>query len=144
MADLLSSLPPWLQLGLAVVWALGPVFTLGAAALAAWIAWRSLQQRQRADRHAEWWRRIQWAVEKAMAGDVTEATVAVDVLSAAHGSGLTTDEDLDLLHSITDVILDRVTRDQFEDPGGDIGSKHPGRNWRWLKWLPFATEQTDE
>ncbi|ROS74346.1 hypothetical protein [Cellulomonas sp. PhB143] len=48
---------------------LAPIATLTAASLAAWIAWRTLRQRDEADRRSEWWRRAQWAVDKSLSSE---------------------------------------------------------------------------
>lgn len=39
-------------------------------------------QRSKADRQAEWWRRVQWSADRALEDDVLAQTVGVEVLTA--------------------------------------------------------------
>jgi hypothetical protein len=134
MVELLEPLPGWTKVALGIISTIGPLFTLAAAVIAGVIAWRALKQKEQADRHAEWWKRTQWAVEKVCAGDVTEATVAMDVLMNIEDAGLTTDQDLELLHSITDVILERIQEDQFQEDVTELPSEDQRRGGP-LSWL---------
>ncbi len=100
---------------LQVISALGPVFALAAAVIAALIAYGTLQQRRAADAKSEWWRRTQWALEQLLSGDPQRANVGTSMLNVLVASDLATEEELDLLRSAWDDVLGPVVDDVTAD-----------------------------
>ncbi|HET6240548.1 MAG TPA: hypothetical protein VFD99_00985 [Arthrobacter sp.] len=71
-----------------IVAALGPLAVLLAAAVGAFMAWRTLRQKAIADDRAEWWKRTQWALDAVLSGDKKRGTVGLKVLSVLGESEL--------------------------------------------------------
>lgn len=91
-----------------VVAALGPLAVLVAAVIGAAISWRALRQRTIADAHAlqqksdaddraEWWKRTQWALDRALREDQGSKALGLATLAVLAQSGLARDEELELL-----------------------------------------------
>lgn len=91
-----------------IVAALGPLAVLAGAALAAFIGWRTLRQkaaadalalkqRTRADDRAEWWKRAQWALDKALEADEDAKALGLASLAVLARSDLAREEELELL-----------------------------------------------
>ncbi|NUP59074.1 MAG: hypothetical protein HOQ06_06310 [Pseudarthrobacter sp.] len=86
---------------------LGPLAVLIAALLAFYINWRTLKQRTAADRtaleqkteadsRAEWWRRTQWALDRALDGDEGTKALGLATLEVLARSELARNEELEL------------------------------------------------
>jgi hypothetical protein len=91
-----------------VLAALGPLAVLVAAVIGAAISWRALRQRTIADAHAlqqksdaddraEWWKRTQWALDRALREDQGSKALGLATLAVLAQSGLARDEELELL-----------------------------------------------
>ena len=80
---------------------LGPVATGLAAVVALVVGLVAWRQRQQADRLAEWWRRTQWALDRALSPDPGARVVGLDVLALQATSVLASPEDLRLLRGLT-------------------------------------------
>lgn len=100
----LSAPAEWWQ----IVAALGPLAVLAGAVLAAFIGWRTLRQkavadaqalkqRTRADDRAEWWKRTQWALDKALDADEDAKAIGLASLAVLARSDLAREEELELL-----------------------------------------------
>lgn len=59
---------------------LQPLATTAGAALVLTAAVVTLQQRVRADRKDQWWRRTQWALERLLSDDEDSVVLALEVL----------------------------------------------------------------
>lgn len=62
----------------------------GLATIGVIVTW---QQKNRADRRSEWWRRTTWAFERTFSGDDTQALLGWKMLTALAGSKLATKDD---------------------------------------------------
>lgn len=71
----------------------------GVAAIGVIITW---QQKNRADRRSEWWRRTQWAFERTFSGDEEEARLGWKMLTMLTGSRLATRDDSGVLQMIAE------------------------------------------
>jgi hypothetical protein len=135
---------------------LGPLAVLIAALLAFYINWRTLKQRTAADKtaleqkreadvralmqkteadsRAEWWRRTQWALDRALDGDEGTKALGLATLEVLARSELARDEELELFDiawkSVAgdDEGVDGDTRDgaagdsaALVDAGADLG-----------------------
>ncbi|MDQ0075780.1 hypothetical protein [Arthrobacter oryzae] len=126
-----------------IVAALGPLAVLAGAVLAAFIGWRTLRQkavadaqaltqRTRADDRAEWWKRTQWALDKALEADADAKALGLASLAVLARSDLAREEELELLdiawQSVTEANGDGGTWDgeveavDSEEPIGDNGT----------------------
>ncbi|MCU1548876.1 MAG: hypothetical protein JWO29_1827 [Arthrobacter sp.] len=99
-----AAVPEWWQ----IVAALGPLAVLLGAVLAALLGWRTLRQRTRADaraldqkteadNRAEWWKRTQWALDKALDRDEDAKALGLATLAVLTRSELARQEELELL-----------------------------------------------
>lgn len=59
--------------------ALGPLAVLLAAAIGAFMAWRTLRQKAVADDRSEWWKRAQWALDNVYSEDTNRGTMGLKV-----------------------------------------------------------------
>lgn len=86
---------------------LGPLAVLVAALLAFYINWRTLKQRRTADSEAleqkseadsrsEWWRRAQWALDRALDDDKETKALGLATLDVLARSDLARKEELEL------------------------------------------------
>lgn len=78
----------------------------GFAAIGVVVTW---QQKNRADKRSEWWRRTQWAFERTFSPDDAEARLGWNMLAMLMSSKLLTRDDSDAVqviaeHAIVDVI----------------------------------------
>lgn len=126
-----------------IVAALGPLAVLAGAVLAAFIGWRTLRQKAaadaqaliqktRADDRAEWWKRTQWALDKALAADGDAQALGLASLAVLARSDLAREEELELLdiawQSVADADGDGAGWDEeadavdSEEPIGENGS----------------------
>lgn len=77
----------------------------GVAAVGAIVTW---QQKNRADRRSEWWRRTQWAFERTFSPNDAEAELGWQVLNTLIVSRLATTDDDDIAQVIAELVsLDR-------------------------------------
>ncbi len=74
----------------------------GLAAVGVIVTW---QQKNRADRRSEWWRRTQWAFERTFSSDEDEARAGWQVLITLTRSKLATADD----GAILQVIAERIS-----------------------------------
>lgn len=81
---------------------------MAGAVLAAFVGWRTLRQkavadaqalrqRTRADDRAEWWKRTQWALDKALEADEDAKAIGLASLAVLARSDLAREEELELL-----------------------------------------------
>lgn len=117
-----SALPLWAEM----VRALTPAGAFIVASAAAFIAWRShvrqkeADERQKlADRRAEFWRRMVWAIEQVADRNIFTANMGMTVLTSLAESDLARDEDMELLLGISELAIERVTQQDYDetDPG---------------------------
>jgi hypothetical protein len=71
----------------------------GTAAIGVIITW---QQKNRADRRSEWWRRTQWAFERTFSADEAEFELGWEMLTALVKSKLSTKDDSDIVQVIAE------------------------------------------
>jgi hypothetical protein len=69
----------------------------GFAVIGVVITW---QQKNRADRRSEWWRRTQWAFERTFSSDDDEARLGWNLLATLMRSKLATRDDSDVVQVI--------------------------------------------
>jgi hypothetical protein len=72
----------------------GSIATVGVVA-----TW---QQKNRADKRSEWWRRTQWAYERIFTTDYDQAELGWKMLSALVGSRLATNDDSEIVQVIAE------------------------------------------
>jgi len=116
---------------------LGPLAVLIAALLAFYINWRTLKQRTAADKtaleqkreadanalqqktesdsRAEWWRRTQWALDRALDPDEGTKALGLATLEVLARSELARNEELELF----DIAWKSVSGDENGDDNGD-------------------------
>ncbi|WP_240721368.1 hypothetical protein [Pseudarthrobacter sp. NamE5] len=122
---------------------LGPLAVLIAALLAFYINWRTLKQRTSADKtaldqkreadaqalrqkteadsRAEWWRRTQWALDRALDADEGTKALGLATLEVLARSELARDEELELF----DIAWKSVAGDENgDDAGRDVDAEH--------------------
>jgi hypothetical protein len=119
---------------------LGPLAVLIAALLAFYINWRTLKQRTaadataldqkraadtqallqktEADSRAEWWRRTQWALDRALDPDEGTKALGLATLEVLARSELARTEELELF----DIAWKSVWGDENGDDGQGVGS----------------------
>lgn len=119
---------------------LGPLAVLIAALLAFYINWRTLKQRTAADKtaleqkreadaqallqkteadsRAEWWRRTQWALDRALDGDEGTKALGLATLEVLARSELARNEELEL--------FDMAWKSVAGDDAGDEGDADDG------------------
>ena len=71
----------------------------GFAVIGVVVTW---QQKNRADRRSEWWRRTQWAFERTFSSKDEEARLGWRMLSMLMSSTLTTRDDVDVVQVIAE------------------------------------------
>lgn len=112
MNPIVEELPAWLQIAIAV----GPVGLLLVGLVGSGVAYSSYRQRRHADRRAEWWRRVQFAVEMALSDDPETSRVGAELLGALGTIDEATSKDTRLLKQILRIIRDE--EDIESDRGG--------------------------
>ncbi|QYF91583.1 hypothetical protein [Arthrobacter sp. PAMC25284] len=80
-----------------VAGALGPLAVLVAAAIGAYMAWRTVQQKAVADNRAEWWKRTQWALDQALGPNANGRALGLATLAVLARSPLAAPDELELL-----------------------------------------------
>ncbi|MDP9986627.1 hypothetical protein J2S98_001784 [Arthrobacter oryzae] len=123
---------------------LGPLAVLIAALLAFYINWRTLKQRTAADKtaldqkreadanalqqkteadsRAEWWRRTQWALDRALDPDEGTKALGLATLEVLARSELARTEELELF----DIAWKSVSGDENGEENGDDGQVDAG------------------
>jgi hypothetical protein len=92
----------------------------GVAAVGVIVTW---QQKNRADKRSEWWRRITWAFERTFSEDDAQAELGWKLLSTLVRSTLATKDDSDVVQVIAEhVALDDIGQeDEHGDDAEDTG-----------------------
>ena len=72
----------------------GSVATVGVV-----VTW---QQKNRADKRSEWWRRTQWTLERTFTTDYDQAGLGWKILFALVGSRLATKDDFEIVQVIAE------------------------------------------
>lgn len=80
-----------------IVAAFGPIAVILGAVAAAFIGWRTLKQKAIADDRAEWWKRTQWALDRALDEDQNTKALGLATLEVLAHSELARNEELELL-----------------------------------------------
>lgn len=88
----------------------------GLAAVGVIVTW---QQKNRADKRGEWWRRTQWAFERTFSADGAEAQLGWALLGALAESRLMTRDDSEIVQVIAEHMLCAPGRE--EGHGGESG-----------------------
>lgn len=83
--------------GWQIVAAFGPIAVVLGAVAAAFIGWRTLRQKAVADDRAEWWKRAQWALDRALDEDENTKALGLATLEVLAHSELARNEELELL-----------------------------------------------
>lgn len=107
---------------------LGPLAVLIAALLAFYINWRTLKQRTTADRtaleqkteadsRAEWWRRTQWALDRALDGDEGTKALGLATLEVLARSELARTEELELFDIAWQSVSGEDNGDGYDQEG---------------------------
>ncbi|OMH36880.1 hypothetical protein BGP79_14155 [Tersicoccus sp. Bi-70] len=96
----------WLRQTGEIISGFAPAAIVVTAVVAGVVAYWTIRQKNDADRRAEWWRRMQWAIDASLAGpeaggNEQRAAVASDVLEELFDSGLRTPEDADLADTVS-------------------------------------------
>lgn len=98
----------------------------GLAAVGVMLTW---QQKNRADRRTEWWRRTQWAFERTFSTDDSQAELGWKMLATLVSSTLATKDDSDIVQVIAEhaALGDAEQEDDYADAeNGVSGSPHAG------------------
>jgi len=90
----------------------------GLATIGVIVTW---QQKNRADRRSEWWRRTTWAFERTFSGDDTQALLGWNLLKVLSSSKLATKDDVDFVwviagHSVLEALGQEGNNDGAEEP----------------------------
>jgi hypothetical protein len=72
------------------------------------------QQRNGADRKAQWWARAQWALDLTVSGDTDKATIGHRVLSSLAESEWADEHEADVIAAATDEALEAVPESSTE------------------------------
>ncbi|AJK81839.1 hypothetical protein ACYJ3J_11080 [Mycobacterium avium subsp. paratuberculosis] len=86
----------------------------GVATIGVLVTW---QQKSRADRRSEWWRRTMWAFERTFSDDDTQAELGWKMLSALVVSRLATVDDSEIVQMIAEHAALSGPEDGDGDPG---------------------------
>lgn len=81
-----------------------PLGLMAIGLLGAIVAYISYRQRRRADVRAEWWRRVQFAIEMACSDDAETSRIGTELLAALGKQGEATPNDMRLLAEILRII----------------------------------------
>ncbi|WP_417234328.1 hypothetical protein [Arthrobacter sp.] len=104
---------------------LSPIAVLVAALLATYVAIKTLKQRRVSDDRSEWWRRTQWALDKAVAGDGYEKLLGLDTLNVLSTSELAREEEWLLIDTAWESVLpDELVPEDTGRKGGDGATPH--------------------
>jgi hypothetical protein len=92
----------------------------GLAAIGVIVTW---QQKTRADKRSEWWRRTTWAFERTFSVDDAEAQLGWEVLGTLVGSTLATRDDSDIVQVIAEQVALGVTGQEDRDGNAASGGR---------------------
>jgi len=98
---MVDDIPTWARF----VGTLGPLFTFGAALIAAGIAWRSHRHRTTADRRDQLWKQTQWAVDYATKEDETQQQIGLDLLTMLAEQEFATKDQGGMIALLADLVL---------------------------------------
>lgn len=98
---------------------LGPVATAITALVALNVGVVTVSEKHVADARAAWWERAHWALTESTSENVRARMAGQLALAHLAQSTLVTDDDLQLLASIPDAVIARVTVDEAVDTMGD-------------------------
>ncbi|MGH3654359.1 hypothetical protein [Glutamicibacter sp.] len=73
--------------GLGILLALAPLLTVIIAAVGVVLALRTLRLRSKLDTADQWWLRVQYAIDRCLAQDITEQNVGTSMLDHLQGQG---------------------------------------------------------
>lgn len=93
-----------------IVAALGPLAVLLGAGVAAFVGWRTLTQKAKADDRAEWWKRTQWALDAVYSDDPKRGTVGLKVLKVLGESDLAGPGELAVLEAAWERPLEKAKK----------------------------------
>lgn len=96
------------------------------AAIGVIVTW---QQKNRADRRSEWWRRTTWAFERTFSADDAEAELGWKVLSTLVTSRLATKDDSDIVQVIAEHAALGETGQEDSD-GNSASGRRPQQQGR--------------
>ena len=88
----------------------------GVATIGVIVTW---QQKNRADRRSEWWRRTAWAFERTFSDDDSQAELGWKVLYTLVQSTLATADDSDIMQVIAEQAALGLDEPEQEDRDGD-------------------------
>jgi hypothetical protein len=94
----------------------------GLAAIGAIVTW---QQKNRADKRSEWWRRTTWAFEHTFSPDDAEAKLGWKVLGTLMHSKLATKDDSDIVQVIAEQVALGVMAKKEDSDGNAAGGGRP-------------------
>lgn len=112
MNPIVAELPTWVQVAIAV----GPIGLLVVGLVGGFVAYLNYRQKRRADIRAEWWRRVQFAIEMAFSDDPESSRVGTELLAALAKQRESTSNDTRLLEEILRII-------RGEEKGDPAGSR---------------------
>lgn len=97
----------------------------GLAAIGVIVTW---QQKNRADRRSEWWRRTTWAFERTFSDDDAQAELGWKMLDTLLRSTLATKDDSDIVQVIAEHAALGVSGEdeQHGNTAEGTGGKNPG------------------
>lgn len=127
-----TDLPQWLGMIRAAGLGLGPLLTFAAALIAAKIAHRAYRQRKEADERAEWWRRVQWALEYASDPDAEKVRIGLRALNHLVDSSLANDDDKDMVRDVLDEVID-VAAERDYNGATRPGVDRPRSRWQFRR-----------
>jgi hypothetical protein len=94
----------------------------GVAAIGVIVTW---QQKNRADRRSEWWRRTAWAFERTFSDDDDQAQLGWKMLDALLRSTLATKDDSDIVQVIAEhaALADPAQEENDDDVPGNADGR---------------------
>lgn len=97
-------MPQWVQ----YIEALTPVGAVLLTATAAFIAFKTYQQRKRADDRAEWWRRVQFTVGLMLSNDSAERDAGMELMNHLWGIPDADPGDLEMIRNVARVVIEGI------------------------------------
>jgi hypothetical protein len=89
----------------------GPLATTIAAMVAFAVGWRTIGQRDRMDRREQWWKRVQWALDRTLSdSSPLDRRVGLAVLRALLTNQLADGQDTAIADAVWHRLLDRRER----------------------------------
>jgi hypothetical protein len=106
----------WDDFDLSINWGNVATVTVGAlAAIGVIVTW---QQKTRADKRSEWWRRTAWAFERTFSGSDVQVDLGWDMLDKLVGSTLATNDDVGIVLVISEHAALRVLEEEVGNGNG--------------------------